>query len=95
MLALKNLFCNFLIFKTISNHVEESRTPPPAYGITILNGESMYVPPSYRMLFHSSQSYSQDSYGGIPDYSCYNRGTISNHVWLGIEVYIILKNKIK
>ena len=40
-----------------------------ADAITIKNGESLYVPPSYKMTFHSSLSYSQDSYGGMPDFS--------------------------
>ena len=55
--------------QTISNRLNAPRTPPPAYAITIQNGESLYVPPSYKMTFHSSLSYSQDSYGGMPDFS--------------------------
>ena len=51
---------------------EEPRTPPPAYAITIRQGDSLFVPPSYKMIFPSSLSYSQDSYGGLPDYSCFS-----------------------
>ena len=65
------LFCQ----QTISGGlIEESMTPPPAYAITIESGESIFQPPSYKMIFPSTYSYSQDSYGGLPDFSCFSAG---------------------
>ena len=70
------LFIFFSCQQTISGGlIEESLTPPPAYAITIESGESLFVPPSYKMIFPSTYSYSQDSYGGLPDFSCFSAGT--------------------
>ena len=67
------LFCQ----QTISGGlIEESMTPPPAYAITIESGESIFQPPSYKMIFPSTYSYSQDSYGGLPDFSCFSAGIV-------------------
>ncbi len=42
----------------------------------------MFVPPSYKMIFPSYHSYSQDSYGGIPDFSCFSEGKpVKNWDW--------------
>ena len=56
------------IFQTISGS-QVPTTPPPAYAITIRSGDSLFVPPSYKMISGTHYSYSIDSYGGVPDYS--------------------------
>ena len=53
---------------------QHQESPPPAYALTIESGESLYVPPSYKMIFPFYQSCSQDSYGGLPDFSCFSGG---------------------
>merc|ERR1711953_712057 len=59
--------------------IEESLTPPPAYAITIESGESLFQPPSYKMIFPSTYSFSQDSYGGLPDFSCFSAVSSDHH----------------
>ena len=68
-----NYLSSFSCQQTISGGlIEESLTPPPAYAITIESGESLFQPPSYKMIFPSTYSFSQDSYGGLPDFSCFS-----------------------
>ena len=43
--------------------------------MTIRSGESLFVPPSYKMICATHYSYSQDSYGGIPDYTHISEGS--------------------
>ena len=43
--------------------------------MTIRSGESLFVPPSYKMICSTHYSYSQDSYGGIPDYTHISEGS--------------------
>ena len=71
-----------MIFQTISgSRIQE--TPPPAYRATIQSGNSLFVPPSYKMISgQTHHSMSVDSYGGIPDYSRISEGInplISGH----------------
>lgn len=58
------------VVETISSSsFDRAMTPPPTYAVAIGSGESLLVPPSYKMLFPPScSSTSQDSLGDLPDY---------------------------
>jgi len=55
-----------LIGLFIFKNLAAPRTPPPSYSILISNGDSLFTPPSYRMLFPLESNISSSFEGIFP-----------------------------